>query len=404
MANLLFVKTHDDGREEEIEVPEQYVSEARRDPTLMEAAEFKRGDQSVVVKKRDFGTAIKEGLKPVQDVSFLSAIGRGAKSGIETIAAASGYSAKDLEEIGSSAAEEMAFAQEPVAYGIGKTLGIAVPAVAGVKGAILGGRPVVRAAKPSPATRQKLAAAKEGFEAEFKATNEGIGPLQRVAKGVKGTAEALRSYQATGRTQRAVAKFGGGGGPGGIDFVNLIDPGETEDKKYIAGRAATIAPGRYKSEDLNRLFSMGTDERNKARQFNQLKEAEKFVPELQRLFDGLEEGKGATFRALQERASKQFWPAFANDAIASLNLEQSRINKLPKPPVLVRNAIDEAKDIINNGLAVDPRAPVTANKRWSQVSNAEKFFRVDQARRVIDKYLSDADNPDMQRQGQGIIF
>lgn len=399
MANLLFIKSNEDGSESEVEVPEQYVDDARRDPSLTEAAEFKRGESSIVVKKQHFSQAVKDGLKPVEDVSFLSALGRGAKSGVETAASAAGFGGKPLEELGTSADEEMAYAQNPVGYSIGKVTGILLPAVGGVRGVVAGARPIIRAAKPSSDTRQRLAAAKEGFQAEFRADDE-IGPLQKVVKGIRGTTEAARSYRATAKTQKAVANFGGGGGPGGIDFINFIDPGEHPDTKYIAGRAETIAPGRYKPGQLNKLFSMGKEGRDAARQFDDLKEAEKFVPALQKMFDGLEEGKGATYRLLQKRASEQFWPAFADEGRKALELEKSRINRVPNAPPMIRVAIQEAEDIINKGLATDPRIPVTQDLPWSKSTNAEKYFRMDAARRVLDKYLDPQNpNPELARAG-----
>lgn len=158
----------------------------------------------------------------------------------------------------------------------------------------------------------------------------------------------------------------------------LMEDGPNSIKRFTADRSTTVFPGEIDPDAYNSLLEMGTAGRTKARNFNRDQAAEELLPHLEKSREVFDQTRSQRWNELHGAARKGYK---ANDQIlidigdaledaSSENSTRSILNVLHD----VQNMVGSGKGAKRRGLS---------EGTWDQVDDAEKFNRLQQARKQL---------------------
>ena len=349
----------------------------------------------VEVEPKHVEAAFSAGLKlrDQKEMSTWDALKAGAKRGWDVFASQE----TGLETEPVSLEQEQAYAEHPVAYGLGVAGGLA-PAI-GAGAAVVGG-----AAYGAKKGMQRLApvagpsklAAEQAYKETMKSESipDVAGVVKPVVGAVRGAKAALGQIPETRREQANLAKLEAGAASREAGAVNpqaqrpllgveLLEPGMTPEKQAIAERAATIAPSQIRAKPLADVMAMGTSRRQQARNFLPEQAAEEITPGLKSSFESLRKGKGAAYGTLHGEAAQQYDPItgiFTPNRIGQILDTANETQGITGP---TKSALSTAKQILDKGPSPYGLQP----GEWTEVTPQDQYARLKQAREYLGEHI-----------------
>jgi hypothetical protein len=359
---------------------------AALDQGLEPAAEFNLSDgKSTIVSRKNFAKAFEEGLKPknYKEMSFWEATKAGAKRGWDVLA--SQETGLDTEPV--SLEQEQAYAEHPVAYGLGVVGGLAPAIGAGaavVGGAAYGAKKGMQ--KAAPYVQPSAIAAKQAYEGT-EVAKPVLGPLKGLGAAIGQIPETRREAANLQRLEQLQTNRQAGSvkpqAQRPMLGVELMEEGASPEKAAIAERAASLAPGQIRAKPLADVMAMGTSRRSAARGFMPEEAAEELAPGLKASLGYLRKGKGEAYGKLHEEAGKQYDPQTGISVPGRLasTLETASNTKGITGPTT--SALSTAQQIVEEGptpYGLQPGA-------WNEMPPPEQYKRLKAAREYLGAHI-----------------
>lgn len=159
----------------------------------------------------------------------------------------------------------------------------------------------------------------------------------------------------------------------------LLEPGSNSIKDFVAERAVSAFPGELESDAYKRLLNMGSSGRTKARSFDRDKAGELLLPEFEKSKEVFKKARSNRWNELHGEASKNY-PG-NDDILVHIGnaLEDAERTDSTRG---IGKLISEVQNLVGSGIGNNHMG--VKQGAWDQVSQAEKFNRLQQARMKLD--------------------
>lgn len=224
----------------------------------------------------------------------------------------------------------------------------------------------------------------------------------------KAVAEAARKVRPLSELGRAEVQVIGNGKAIG-EFTDdeailaaLVAEGDNPVKQWFATKASTLQPGQIDADQYGKILSMGSAERNAAREFDPRVAAQGLKPVIEDTEKLFLQARSDRFKQLQDKARGAFNPNDATPAFKALDEAIESIKGVDSIPGSVRGVLSDVKKMIGNGSLIK-QWKLNPGK-WENVGATEQFNRLQKARELIDDQIKWANAKGGQSTAQSVLM